>query len=244
MAGIEIKNGVANAGGLPAIFAGPSAPTLPAYSLWLETTTNTMFYFNGGAWVAIGSSPATPNLEEVLGSGNTTTLNAVFNGGGVYAGAFPLIANSQQSFVTEYYNGMQMIDGSGTARGFTFYANSSVLNRPYLLFGKNSFSLSLIPPDISANWQQNFVEANGNIYPGLTGTVTLSSGLGTISYSGITAKSTITFSTKTGIGTLGVTYQGSISPGSGVQVTALKTNNTTETSDNSILYYQIWNSPV
>lgn len=247
MAGIDINNGVVNAGGMPSIFAGLTPPSVGAYSIWLDTSTNSLNYWNGGGWTAIGSISAIPNLEEVLEAGNTAVTDAIFNGSsGVYAGDYPLIPNSQQSFFTKTYNGQQIADGSGKSRAFAFVQNPSVSNRPLLYFSSNVSGVSrqmlIIPPDITSNVSQNLVEADGNIYPGQHGTVTLVAGIGQIIDTSITSSSTITFATKSGSGTLGVTYQGVITAGVGVVVTSLKTNNTTELSDLSTLYYQIWHS--
>jgi hypothetical protein len=242
MAGIEINNGVANAGSLPAVFAGSTAPTLPSYSLWLDTSTNILSYFDGSSWVAVGAVAPTPNLDEVLIAGNTTTQNAIFGSGGVYAGAFPLSSNTEQSLMTKSYNGQQMTDNVGKTRGFYFYANSSFSNRPVLLFLKDPYAFVLVPPDITSDQSQSLVEASGDIYPGLMGTTTLVSGVVSIVDPNITANSTVTFAIKTAAGTLGVGYKGVITPGVGVAVTSLKTNTTTETSDNSVLYYQIWHT--
>lgn len=239
MPGIDINNSVINAGSLPAVFAGPTAPTLPSYSLWLDTSTNTLNYFDGSSWVAVGAVAPTPDLDQVLIAGNTTTQNAIFGSGGVYAGAFPLSNNTEQSLMTKSYNGQQMTDNIGKTRGFYFYSNSSYLNRPVLLFSNEGYGLVLMPPEITSNQTQYLVEASGDIYPGQTGVSTLISGVTSIGDPYITANSTVTFAIKTAAGTLGVAYKGVITPGVGVAVTSLKTNTTTETSDNSTLYYQI-----
>lgn len=247
MAGIDINNGVVNAGGMPSIFAGTTAPNVAAYSMWLDTSTSNLYYWDGSTWVGISASPTVPPINTVLLAGNTASTDAIFSGtSGVYAGVYLISANTQQSIFTKYFNGQQISDGSGISRLFCFYQNSSIVNRPFLLFGSSvsgsSKQMFIIPPDITKDITQNLVEADGNIYPGQHGTVTLVAGVGQITDTSITATSTITFSTKSGSGTLGVTYQGVISVGIGVVVTSLKTNNTTETSDNSNLFYQIWHS--
>lgn len=224
MAGIEINNGVANAGGLPAIFAGPSAPTLPAYSLWLETTSNTMHYYNGSAWVAIGSLPAIPILEEVLEAGNIATTDAVWKS--ISNGTNVTVSGSNISLDYSGNTFLRLIAPTNFTPGIINFAGSGA-------------TCNILCPPKTATM---IIEAqSGWIYAQEAGKATLSAGSATINALGtLTASSVVIVSCATASGTLGVTYASTVNTGTNtVGIRSLKTNATVETSDNSSVFYTI-----
>jgi hypothetical protein len=224
MPGIEINNAVANAGGLPAIFAGPSAPTLPAYSLWLETTSNTMHYYNGSAWVAIGSLPAIPILEEVLEAGNIATTDAVWKS--ISNGTNVTVSGNNISLDYSGNTFLRLIAPTNFTPGIINFAGSG-----------STCNILCSPKPATMN-----IEAqNGWIYAQEAGKATLSAGSVTINPLGtLTATSVVIVSCATASGTLGVTYASTVNTGSNtVGIRSLKTNATIETSDNSSVFYTI-----
>lgn len=224
MAGIEISNGVANAGGLPAIFAGSSAPTLSAYSLWLDTTSNTMYYYNGSTWVAIGSAPAIPILEQVLTAGNIANTNAVWKDFG-------------SGTNTTVGGGIISVDYSGST--FLRLIAPTSFTPGIINFAGSGATCNILCPPKPATMT---IEAqSGWIYAQEAGKATLASGVATINALGtLTSTSVVIVSCATASGTLGVTYASAINTGTNtVGIRSLKTNATVEISDNSTVFYTI-----
>lgn len=71
MSEIKVSSEVQNSGGMPAMAAGSSFPaSLPPYGLFLNTSDNTIYYWNGASWVATGAAGSVPPIKNVLAVGN------------------------------------------------------------------------------------------------------------------------------------------------------------------------------
>lgn len=73
---VGIENFVVD-GGLVRIMLAGTFANRPAFGtvgrIYVATDTGAFYYDTGSAWVSLGSSGATPNLQQVINAGGTVT---------------------------------------------------------------------------------------------------------------------------------------------------------------------------
>jgi hypothetical protein len=146
--GIEINNGIINAGGMPEIGAGllPN-DALSNYSLWYNTDDNIIYVALDGTWQAVtGGGGATPGITQVLSVNNiSTAIPLYFTTTGANADTFIQSDGiytqdngtySGHSYSALYYNGIQgalFLGDQNPTNGVTVLPNTLSQNRTQTL---------------------------------------------------------------------------------------------------------------
>lgn len=144
--GINVINGVRNAGNMPAISAGPTTPTTATvYQLFVSTFDNVLYYWNGTGWQPLGGGGHVPPLTDVLTAGNSGSVGQQIN----------LFAGDIDHQVTLTGNQIIFKNGSGLDIGTI---------RSDLISGLNTYVL----PSRSGTFllNNNFIVVTGNLISG------------------------------------------------------------------------------